>query len=173
MKDDYNVLVQEGTRRPERLLSAYLEGLQKLGALGGLGFLGLHSQIAATPGQIGVVGTVLDSVVAQRNVWWIATGGEIARWWLDRDAMRLSLSAVPDSAELELVVEAPIGSSAREVWIDVTLPATDLVPYEGARQLPYARTDWGLRIPLRPLATGELRTIRLVPPAEDAADSDS
>jgi len=173
MKDDYNVLVQEGTRRPERLLSAYLDGLRKLGALGGLGFLGLHSQIAATPGQIGVVGTVLDSVAAERDTWWIATGGEIARWWLDRDAMQLSLTASADADELELVVEAPIGSTDREVWLDIILPAGDRVPYAGSRQLPYARTDWGLRIPLRPLATGEVRTIRLLPPVEDMTDPDS
>ncbi|MDH3297426.1 MAG: polysaccharide deacetylase family protein [Gemmatimonadota bacterium] len=162
MKDDYNVVVQEGTSRPERLTSAYLEGLRKLGALGGLGFVSLHSQIAATPGRIGVVETVLDSIADQRGTWWIATGSEIARWWLDREAMSLSLRPAAEGDDLELVVEAPIGSSYREVWIDVTLPGDDRIPFEGERQLPYAPSEWGIQFPLRPLAAGELRTIRLV-----------
>lgn len=166
MKDDYNVVVQESTRRPERLQAAYLDGLRKLGALGGFGFISLHSQIAGTPGQIGVIGTVLDSVAAQRDMWWVATGAEIARWWLDRDAMRLTLRTAADGGDLELSVEAPMGSSSREVWIDLTLPGRTMVPFEGERQLPYARTEWGLRVPLRPLSAGEVRTIRLSPTAE-------
>lgn len=162
MKDDYNVVVQEGTRDPERLQAAYLDGLRKLGALGGLGFISLHSQIAATPGQIGVVETVLDSVSAERDMWWIATGAEIAQWWLDREAIRLTLGET-DGTDLSLVVEAPVGSSAREVWIDLVLPG-DRVPFEGERQLAYARTEWGLRIPLPPLGVGETRSLRLAVP---------
>jgi len=166
MKDDYNVVVQEGTRSPERLEAAYLEGLHKLGALGGFGFISLHSQIGGTPGQIGVVAAVLDTISKQRDTWWIATGAEIARWWLDRDAMRLTLRRGTDTDDLELDIEAPIGSSSREVWIDVTLPGGERVPFEGDRQLPYALTEWGVRIPIRALSAGELRTIRLAIPPE-------
>jgi hypothetical protein len=166
MKDDYNVVVQEGMRSPERLEAAYLEGLRKLGALGGFGFISLHSQIAGTPGQIGIVSAVLDSVALQRDTWWVATGAEIARWWLDRDAMRLTLRRGTDTDDLELDIEAPIGSSSREVWIDVTLPGGERVPFEGDRQLPYALTDWGVRVPIRALSAGEVRTIRLAMPPE-------
>ncbi len=169
MKDDYNVVVQESTRRPERLQAAYLDGLRKLGALGGFGFISLHSQIGGTPGQIDVIGTVLDSVAAQGDTWWVATGADIARWWLDRDAMRLTLRSATEPGDLELTVEAPIGSSSREVWIDLTLPGRTLVPFEGERQLPYAQTEWGLRVPLRPLSSGEVRTIRLSSPTENEA----
>ena len=168
MKDDYNVVVQEGTRSPEALQSAYLDGLRKLGALGGLGFVSLHSQIGGTPGQIGIVGAVLDSIALQRDTWWVATGAEIARWWLDRDAMRLTLHRATGSTDLQLEVEAPSGSTSREVWIDLTLPGgSERVPFEGERQLPYARTLWGIRIPIRPLSAGEVRTIRLTEPAKD------
>lgn len=167
MKDDYNVVVQEGTRAPDRVLAAYLEGMDKLGALGGLAFIGLHTQVAGTPGQIGVVGSVLDSVAAQRDRWWVATGADLARWWLDRDAMRLSLEA--DAEAPQLRVTAPSGSGAREVWLDITLPGGERVPFEADRQLAYARTAWGIRVPLRPFAPGESRLIRLVRP--DSLDS--
>ncbi|MDX1579600.1 MAG: polysaccharide deacetylase family protein, partial [Gemmatimonadota bacterium] len=162
MKDDYNVVVQEGTRAPDRVLAAYLEGMDKLGALGGLAFIGLHTQVAGTPGQIGIVGSVLDSVVAQRDRWWVATGSDLARWWLDRDAMRLSLER--DGEDLRLLLTAPSGSAAREVWLEVALPAGERIPFEAERQLPYARTDWGIRVPVRPLTAGERREIRLVRP---------
>ncbi|MGD8495778.1 MAG: polysaccharide deacetylase family protein [Gemmatimonadales bacterium] len=189
MKDDYNVLVQEGTRRPERILADYLEGMRKLGALGGFALVGLHTQIAGSPGQIGVVGTVIDSIAAQRDTWWVATGRDVARWWLDRDAMRVRLTDAPPpadsagvaadsagtAAELQLQLDAPRGTGAREVWVDVVLPGGERLPYEDDRQLPYARTPWGIRIPVRALTPGETRTIRLVPtgaaPKEaDAAD---
>jgi peptidoglycan/xylan/chitin deacetylase (PgdA/CDA1 family) len=186
MKDDYNVLVQEGTRRPERILADYVEGMEKLGALGGLALVSLHTQIAGSPGQIGVVGSLLDTVAVQRDTWWVATGREVARWWQDRDAMRVSLSAAeapasdtpndstgagaadgeaePAGGELKLELMAPRGTGAREAWVDVTLPGSELLPYEGERRLPYARTDWGIRVPVRAMTPGETRTIRLVPP---------
>jgi len=166
MKDDYNVVVQQGARSPEQLQAAYMEGLHKLGALGGFGFISIHSQIGGTPGQITAVDAVLDSIADQGNTWWVATGAEIARWWLDRDAMRLTLRTTGDTFDLELDIEAPIGSSSREVWLDLTLPGGARVPFEGERQLPYARTEWGLRIPLRALSAGEQRTIRLIVPSD-------
>ncbi|HSM08004.1 MAG TPA: polysaccharide deacetylase family protein [Gemmatimonadota bacterium] len=170
LKDDYNVVVQDGTRRPERMLAAYLEGMNKMGALGGFAFVSLHTQIGGTPGQIGVVGAVLDTVLAQRELWWTATGADIARWWLDRDAMRLTMNRVPETDEIVVEVQAPRGTGAREIWLDVSLPLEDMVPMDGDRQLPYARSDHGIRVPLHPLTAGELRTIRLVPAAstEDA-----
>ena len=165
MKDDYNVVVQEGTRRPERMLAAYLEGMNKMGALGGFAFVSLHTQIAGTPGQIGVVGAVLDTVLAQRELWWTATGADIARWWLDRDAMRVTMDRSPDSGDILVGVEAPRGTGAREAWLDVSLPLEEMIPMDGDRRLPYARSDWGIRVPLHPLTAGELRTLRLVPAA--------
>jgi len=165
MKDDYNVVVQEGTRRPEHMLAAYLEGMNKMGALGGFAFVSLHTQIAGTPGQIGVVGSVLDTVVAQRELWWTATGADIARWWLDRDAMRLTMDRIPDTAEIVVEIQAPRGTGAREVWLDVNLPLEEMIPMEGERRLPYARSEHGIRVPLHPLTAGELRTVRLVPAA--------
>jgi peptidoglycan/xylan/chitin deacetylase (PgdA/CDA1 family) len=165
IKDDYNVVVQEGTRRPERMLAAYLEGMNKMGALGGFAFLSLHTQIAGTPGQIGVVGAVLDTVVAQRDQWWTATGADIARWWLDRDAMRVTMTRPSDGDEIVVEIRAPSGSGAREVWLDISLPIEEMIPLDGDRQLPYARSDWGIRVPLHPLAAGEMRAVRLVPSA--------
>lgn len=165
MKDDYNVVVQEGTRRPERLLGAYLEGMRKIGALGGLAFVSLHTQIGGTPGQIGIVGTVLDTVAVARDTWWVATGADIARWWLDRDAMRLAMREAADGA-LEVEIRAPTGSAGRETWVEVMLPRGERIPFDGDRRLPFAPTEWGIRVPLAPLASGQARLLRLVVPAD-------
>lgn len=165
MKDDYNVVVQEGKRRPELILAAYVDGMNKLGALGGLAFVSLHTQIAGTPGQLGVVGSVLDSVATQRDTWWVATGADIARWWLDRDAMRVELREDAQGGALEVVLRSPSGSTGREAWLDLALPEGERVPFEGDRRLPYAVTDWGVRFPVQPLDPGEVRTFRLVTPA--------
>jgi hypothetical protein len=144
------------------MVAAYLDGMRKLSALGGLAFVGLHTQIAGTPGQIGVVGTVLDTVRVQADTWWVATGADIAGWWLDRHAIRLSLTEAAEELRLEL--RAPRGSGGREVWVDVTLPDAERVPFDGDRPLPYARSDWGIRVPLPALAPGESRTLRLLRP---------
>jgi hypothetical protein len=91
IKDDYNVFVQDGARRTDRLLSAWLEGLEKIGALGGFGLISVHSQIAGDPDRVGVVGEVIDSLAAGQTDWWIAPGAEIAEWWLSRSEARLQV----------------------------------------------------------------------------------
>jgi hypothetical protein len=47
-----------------------------------------------------------------------------------------------------------------------------MLPYEGERRLPYARTPWGIRVPVRALTPGETRTIRLVPPDSAAGEAE-
>ncbi|MDT8437148.1 MAG: polysaccharide deacetylase family protein, partial [Gemmatimonadota bacterium] len=146
LKDDYNVFVQEGARRTDRLRDAWLEGVRKMEALGGFAYLSLHSQIAGSPDRVGVVGEVLDSVAARPAGWWVATGREIAGWWMERDAARLSLARVADTLVLRV---APAPRPGTETWVELYLPRdASLRPHEGNRPLPWAPTEWGIRFPL-------------------------
>jgi len=174
LKDDYNVFVQDGARRTNVLLKAWLEGLDKLGALGGFGLISVHSQIAGDPDRVGVVGEVIDSISGGRTDWWIATGAEIADWWLTRSEARLQLEGPPDSLSLRLLT--PPSPALSGAWIDVSLgPDSDLRPFVDGRPLAWAPTEWGVRFPVEELTTGETNAIQLlIPPgAADGPDSDA
>ena len=172
IKDDYNVFVQDGARRTDVLLTAWLEGLEKIGALGGFGFLSVHSQIAGEPDRVGVVGQALDSIAAGQTDWWVATGAEIADWWLARSEARLLIEGPPDHLSLSLVT--PASPTLAEAWIDVSLgPDSELRPFADGRPLAWAPTEWGIRFPVGQLTTGQTDAIQLLAPARDAAQADS
>ena len=172
LKDDYNVFVQDGARRTNELLSAWLEGLDKLGALGGFGLISVHSQIAGDPDRVGVVGEVIDSISGGRTEWWIATGAEIADWWLARSEARLQLEGPADSLSLSLLT--PPSPTLSGAWIHVSLgPGSDLRPFVDGRPLAWAPTEWGVRFPVEELTTGETDAIQLLIPPGDADGSAS
>jgi peptidoglycan/xylan/chitin deacetylase (PgdA/CDA1 family) len=162
LKDDYNVFVQDGARRTEPLRSAWLEGMRKIEALGGLAYLSLHSQIAGTPERVGVVGEVLDSVATRSGSWWTAPGGEIADWWTARGSARLELESRGDTLALRLT--APAGG-LDDAWVDLYLPAgLDLRPHREGAALPWAPTEWGIRFPVGALGSTREIEILLAPP---------
>ena len=172
VKDDYNVFVQDGARRTEVLLQAWLEGLEKIGALGGFGFLSIHSQIAGDPDRVEVVGQVLDSIASGQTDWWIATGAEIADWWLARSEARLLVEGPPDQLSLRLLT--PASPALSGAWIDVSLgPDSELRPFVDGRPLAWAPTEWGIRFPIEELTTGETGEIQLLIPPGDQAGPDS
>ncbi|MFQ5890262.1 MAG: polysaccharide deacetylase family protein [Gemmatimonadota bacterium] len=162
VKDDYNVFVQESAIRRERLGEAYLAGMRKLRALGGLAVLALHSQIGGTEDRLDVVGEAIDSARADGG-WWLATGSEIADWWAVRHGADLAVGL--EAGELELRVSAPPDGTLSGAWLEVYLPdaEADLRPYAGDQPLPYAVTEWGLRLPVEALAPGTDQRIRLRP----------
>jgi hypothetical protein len=47
--------------------------------------LRLHPEIIATPGRIGVLRQLLQSIQQHDDVW-IATGAEVAQWWAESAA---------------------------------------------------------------------------------------
>ena len=172
IKDDYNVFVQDGARRTDRLLRAWLEGLEKIGALGGFGLISVHSQIAGHPDRVGVVGEVIDSLAAGQTDWWIAPGAEIAEWWLARSEARLQLLGPPDNLSLRLLTgPSPALAGA---WIEVSLgPDSGLRPFVDGRPLAWARTDWGIRFPAEELTTGGTDVIQLMDPPDESSEPDS
>jgi hypothetical protein len=83
VKDDYNVFVQEGAIRADRLSGAFLEGAEKLRAIGGLAVIAVHTQIVGAGRRLDAVRAVADTARAQGD-WWIAEAGEVADWWKAR-----------------------------------------------------------------------------------------
>ncbi len=166
VKDDYNVFVQEGAIRSDRLAEAYADGMAKLRALGGLAVLSAHTQILASPTRRDAL---VRSAAAARvqGDWWLAAGGEIADWWRGRAQARVrpvpaDAEGVPVGATWAFEVEAPEGLAGG--WLELVVPeGEDRVPVRDGEPVAYETTPWGLRVPLGPLAPCERRSVALVP----------
>jgi hypothetical protein len=179
MKDDYNVFVQEGAIRADRLSEAFLEGADKLRAIGGLAVVAVHTQIVGTGRRLEAIRAVAAAAKAQGD-WWIAEAGEVAEWWRARDGLRLTAiephlfpdlpvqQADPDSTfapTLVLRVEG-LDEGLEGLWIDVVLPdgPDGRVPSVDGIPVDYTATEWGVRIPLTDLSPADVRTISFPPP---------
>lgn len=166
IEDDYNVIVQQARMRSRELREAFLRGTEKVHALGGLAVLSLHSQVGGTPGRVGVVGEVVDSLRAQGG-WWVAPGREIAGWWLAR--RESTVTARETETGLELRVTAPPSLPLAGAWLGVTLPPSrkGWAPQREGESVRYRETSWGVAVPLDDVPAGESRTVVLRPPAEE------
>jgi peptidoglycan/xylan/chitin deacetylase (PgdA/CDA1 family) len=187
IKDDYNVVVQEGKTGRESLAAAYLEGMDKIRAMGGLAVVASHTQIVGVNSRLNALGTVLDTARAQQD-WWIATGEDVAAWWKARSGVRFTVqeSSAPEespdssppsaqeteegsepgaSGSLEVVVEAPANQSVSGLWVEVVLPEDPqgLAPLVDGQSVPYVGTPFGIRVPVGDLEAGARRTISLIP----------
>ncbi len=151
MKDDYNVFVQEGAIRTERLTEAFLEGVRKLRTLGGLATVDMHTQIVGDGRRLDAVRAVAAEVRSNGD-WWAATAGDVAGWWEARSEVRISYirpeypegtgaedptgdPAFGDSLDagldgggvathpaMEFLVESPRDLTGTDLWIEVLLP---------------------------------------------------
>ncbi|HSM04679.1 MAG TPA: polysaccharide deacetylase family protein [Longimicrobiales bacterium] len=170
MKDDYNVFVQEGALRSERLVEAYADGMAKLRALGGLAILSAHTQILDSETRRDALVRSASAARAEGD-WWMASGGEIADWWRARAAARVEPMSVgveelPEGAIWGFAVEAPAEGLVGG-WLDLVVPEPgDHVPVRDGMPVAYETTSWGLRLPLGSLGPGERRVIALVPAPE-------
>jgi peptidoglycan/xylan/chitin deacetylase (PgdA/CDA1 family) len=162
VKDDFNVFVQESALRSVRLLQAYLDGMDKVRTLGGLAVISTHSQVAGEHGRIRTINGVIDSARADGD-WWIATGLDIANWWLARSETDVQMGYAP-GAELEVRVTAPAGHRLAGAWLNVDLPGYPeyWAPLVDGRPTEYVLTDWGMRIPLVDLPPRATTVVRLV-----------
>jgi peptidoglycan/xylan/chitin deacetylase (PgdA/CDA1 family) len=188
LKDDYNVFVQDGAVRTDRLEEAFLEGMEKLRAVGGLAAVIGHTQIMGTDRRLNALRVVADTAEAQGD-WWIARAGEVAEWWAKRAGVRLTFADSPEGAGdadsesaagglggyhpdvvHEILVEGPPDGGLEGLWIDVILPegVEELMPLMDGVPLPFSTTEWGMRIPVGNLPAGESRTVTVqtVPPEE-------
>ena len=181
IKDDYNVFVQEGALRSERLTAAFLEGMDKMRAMGGLAVVASHTQVIGSGRHLEAVRAVIDTARSHGD-WWIVPARDVARWWRARSAVRLAvqpvthdgLQAASDSTAhddarpgLRLLVQAPAEEGVNDLWVDLVLPAAGgrLAPVVDGEPVSYVGTEWGLRVPVGDIPAGGRRTVTLVPTA--------
>lgn len=179
IKDDFNVFVQDGALRGERLTEAFLAGAKKLRAIGGLAVVSTHTQIVGSERRLDALRTLADTVRAQGD-WWLSEAGNVARWWNQRAAIRVSFLpseeedpeaqevASQDSLSSEtepilISVEGPEEEAVTGLWIDIVLPegGEELSPLVNGIPVPFSRAGWGIRVPLGDLAPGEESLISL------------
>jgi len=195
VKDDYNIIVQDRVLRSNGLRDAYLAGVRKMRAIGGLAVVAGHTQILRPGQRVNAVGAVADTMTANGD-WWIATGGDVARWWSGRAETRVGFAppeaAAGDSAVVppaptlgpgvtnageivsDIFVTAPAATSLEALWIDVVLPEfpEGLVPLVNGEAVDFRSTQWGMQIPILGIAPGETRRVGFVILGPDASGTD-
>lgn len=192
LKDDYSVIVRDVTLRSQRLAEAYLAGVRKMRAIGGLAVIAGHTQIIAPGPRLEAVRTVADSVRTQ-NGWWMAQGRDVAAWWLDRSRVVLAWegSESPAAGEMTAVLAADglaralsqdlvvswtaegsgDGDEDRRVdeaivglWIDVVAPALPegTLPLVDGSSVDFIEESWGMRIGVGTMRDGASKRISFV-----------
>jgi peptidoglycan/xylan/chitin deacetylase (PgdA/CDA1 family) len=164
VKDDYNVFVQDGAMRSERLGDAYTRGMGKIHALGGLAVVSAHTQTLDSDNRRQALLSAGMAARAQEG-WWVARGAEIADWWRARSRVRVAAER-PDPDEVVFSVVASEEGLAGG-WLDVVVPQREgRVPLRDGEPVAYEATPWGLRLPLGAMEPGAHVEVRLVPPPE-------
>ena len=172
LKDDYNVIVQDRALRSERISEAFLEGMRKLHAIGGLAVVAGHTQIMESGRRLEAFRVVADTARMQGD-WWIARADEVATWWRARSGVDVDFVpagqppqgvGTSPSGLSDIVVHGLVDEPLRDVWVDVVLSAgsESLIPFVDGRSVDFAATEWGIRVPVGALAAGEDRRISLV-----------
>jgi peptidoglycan/xylan/chitin deacetylase (PgdA/CDA1 family) len=169
LKDDYNIIVQDRVIRAQSLGLAYVAGMRKLRAIGGLAVVAGHTQIMRPGSRIEALGAALDSARADGD-WWITTAGAVADWWTARNEVRLRFVAtepvetrpgVVPAGLGDLLVEAPADLDVADLSVDLVLPGAspNLIPLVDGEPVGFAATDWGMRVPVGSLSAGGSRRI--------------
>jgi peptidoglycan/xylan/chitin deacetylase (PgdA/CDA1 family) len=171
LKDDYNIIVQDRVIRAKGLAEAWLAGLRKTHAIGGLAVIASHTQIMRPGARIDALASVLDSARLVGD-WWIAPGGGVAEWWGARDGVRLSFASRGESSAPagggtwveELLVEAPPLRPVADLWIDIVLPDAPAAtfPLVDGTPVGFVETAWGMRVPVGDLPPGGVRRVSLM-----------
>ncbi len=172
LKDDYNIIVQDRAIRATSLEQAYLAGMRKLHAIGGLAVVAGHTQIMRPGGRVDALGAVLDAALAE-DAWWITPATAVADWWSTREGVRLGFvpaqpvegrPGLTTGSVGDLLVEAHPTRDLAGLWVDVVLPdATEgLVPLLDGEPVAFTPTSWGMRVPVGILPAGGSRRISFV-----------
>ena len=171
LKDDYSVVVRDATLRSSSLGEAFLAGMSKMYAIGGLAVIAGHTQIITAGPRLDAFRMVADSARA-RGDWWIARTDEVAQWWMARSGvvLRWDAEAATPGAVPELQVSVDSGRSVRELWLDVVMPRlpAGAIPFVDGISVEYAVEPWGMRVRVGSLDAGEVRRVSFeVPAVED------
>lgn len=153
--DDYAVIVARRQGRPDSLRSALEAGLQKMRSLGGLDLVTLHSQLIDSDERVAAIEAAVRSAQQARDVW-IATGAEIADWWLDRSELEVEAR---ERADLSVVLAVRNGGArvVSSAWLHVILPRdhTAYAAPENGEEIVWSQYGHsGLRLELPTLDPG-------------------
>jgi peptidoglycan/xylan/chitin deacetylase (PgdA/CDA1 family) len=160
--DDYTIIISRGQTRPDSLRSAFVAGLEKMRALGGLSLVTLHSQLIDSRREVEAIAAAVQAARDAGDVW-LAGTGEIAEWWLTRSQLQLMVRERDDRSAI-LHVRNDGASAVESAWLHVHLPeepATFAAPELGDIILESHYGAGGLRVRLPPVGPGESLEILL------------
>ncbi len=160
--DDYAIIVTRGQTRPDSLAAAFVAGLEKMRALGGLSLVTTHTQLIDSRRRAEAVASVAQAARAAGDVW-LARTSEIAEWWLARSQLELTVRERDDRSAL-LFVRNNGASAVESAWLHVYLPeepATFAAPEIGDIILESHYGAGGLRVRLPAVGPGESLEILL------------
>jgi hypothetical protein len=129
-RDDFNLLKESiggQLNQTKQLTKMLKQDLDMAINNRGLGVLNIHSQnfIANSP-LAKAVESYLDTLETKKDQIWIATGGAIAQWWLDRSHVAISTTNKLNNMQLNLTVSGnrPVDRFA----LIMMVPKRDLTP---------------------------------------------
>jgi hypothetical protein len=129
-RDDFNLLKESiggQLNQTKQLTKMLKQDLDMAINNRGLGVLNIHSQnfIANSP-LAKAVESYLDTLETKKDQIWIATGGAIAQWWLDRSHVTISTTNKLNDIQLNLTVSGnrPVDRFA----LIMMVPKRDLTP---------------------------------------------
>lgn len=164
LKDDHDVIVEDVTLRSVRLADAYLTGLAKIRAIGGLATVVGHTQIISSGPRLEAFRTVARTARSEGG-WWIAEARDVARWWATRSEIQMAWTPgqTPPPAGMtateapELAVTGPASGAIDDVWLDLILPvgADWGVPVVDGVPVDHIEESWGVRVRLGTLDVGQ------------------
>ena len=77
-------------------------GFAWIRSLGGLYALSYHSQLLSRPEHLPALGAIARTIASDATIW-VATAGDISRWWLARSQLQAS-AVLADGNRLEITV---------------------------------------------------------------------
>ncbi len=174
VKDDYTVIVRDVTLRSAPLAEAYLAGLEKMRAIGGIGVVAGHTQIIDPGARLDAFRSVAETVSSQDG-WWVSRTDEVADWWFARSTVRMDWQPM---TEAEMVLGTPVAgmpalvvskdgeAAIDDVWIDVVAPALSegAVPVLDGEPVAFVDESWGVSVRVGVLSPEQERRIVFVVP---------
>ncbi|HEY0809171.1 MAG TPA: polysaccharide deacetylase family protein [Longimicrobiales bacterium] len=140
----------------------FIHDFAQVRALGGLYVLSYHSQLLARPEFVPVVARVARVVAADSTIW-IATTGDIAKWWRARSLLSVETRTTNDA--LRVVVHNRSEDSVANAVVRVVLANTRRVLGANARMLTSDAGTLRLALPVIPAAGTRVVTIKFEPRA--------
>ena len=144
-RDDFNLLnesMNNKQNQTEQLTNMLKQDLEMVINDRGLGVLNIHSQNFTPNSPLErAVESYLDALYKKKDQIWIATGGAIAQWWLDRSHVAISTNEKSRHLQLNLTVS---GKKAIDNFaVIMMVPKRDLAPSISALKvgIPKARVE--------------------------------